>query len=343
MTYAEELRAAQDAAADAFVSQLVNDRDAQITSLTSQRDAALATSTQLKADLASSQEDNATLRATVADLQTRLDTCLSNNAPEPQPSTSLLIGARAKDSSSSLAGDLRAAFDRAQTRLGPLQVTRVFYTSLPTAHTRISPDGVLEIISFKSGANLESFLGSLKQGEMIAYHHEPEGDYATGADFVAEWDGYYDRAKKAQPAVQFGMIAGGYQYRSAGKGYDGSFLPDRADWYSIDTYRDGSTENAFGAIVPLTDVAEFQRWYGLVKDRGRPLAVTEYGRGTVGGTEVASTPLKRRTILPSDIDWLRARGFFAFSLWFSDYGPDRRAWCPTDQEYYAAFSALPRG
>lgn len=257
-------------------------------------------------------------------------------------STSLLIGARAKNPSGSLA----TAFTDAAARLGPLQVTRVFYGSLPARHIRISPSTVLEIISYKSSAgsaNLTSFAKSLTHGEMMTLHHEPEGptDYASGAQFISAFTTDYNIVHPL--GVPFGMIAGAYQYRAKGRGYNGSYIPSTADFYAVDTYRDGSREVGYGAIVPLTQVAEFQRWYSLVQGKGKPLMVTEYGRGTVGNGEVASTPTKRLAVLPMDIQWLRDHGFSAFALWFSNSGPDGRAWIPTDAGYYTAFNAIVRG
>lgn len=264
----------------------------------------------------------------------------------PPVGPGMLIGARGKGPSSQ---SLTAAFAGAESNLGNLQVTRVFYGTLPAKHARISDPGVLEIISYKGSggtANLTAFCRSLTAAgpAWLAKHHEPEGptDYADGAAFLADWQPDYDVAHSL--GVTFGMIAGGYQYRAnGGNGFDGSYLPARADFYSIDTYRDGSADSGFGAIVTLDQVAEFQRWYTLVKDRGAPLAVTEYGRGTVGNGEVASTPQKRVAVLGPDVQWLRDHGFAVFSLWYSNYGPDGRAWCPTDSAWLTAFQALTRG
>jgi hypothetical protein len=258
-------------------------------------------------------------------------------------SAGTLVGARAKSVNGSLAGDFTAA----QAQLGALQVTRVFYGALPPTHQRISALGVREIISFKdsSGANLESFVRSLSHGEMLTFYHEPEGpsDWADGKAYKTAWRALYRRSKAANSSTKFGMIAGAYQYRVGGLGYDGSFLPlGMADWFAVDTYRTGATESGFGSIVTLPNVAEFQRWYSFVAPTGRPLAITEYGRGTVGYGEVPSTPSKRIQVLAPDRQWASDHGFFAFDQWFSNYGPEGKPWVPTDQAFYDAFRALPR-
>jgi len=193
----------------------------------------------------------------------------------------------------------------------------------------------MEVTSYKTAgsSSLAPFVKSMPAQDMIAFYHEPEGpgDWSSGPAFVAAFNAEYKAAHAANPKVKFGMIAGAYQYRTAGLGYSGSFLPPLADFYAVDTYRDGSTENAFGAIVPLTQVAEFQRWLSLVKGKGKPLMVTEYGRGTVGSGELATTPAKRASVIAQDLPYLRSLGFMMVSYWYSDFGPDGRAWRFTDQ------------
>ena len=266
----------------------------------------------------------------------------------PPPPATMAVRARCVASSSSTVASLRADFlNDSQTIGRPLTMTRAFYGGvLPVDQSkRVSPPTAMEVTSYKgqNASSLALFVRSMQPQDRLGFYHEPEGpgDWNTGADFVTAFTSEYHAAHAARSSVKFGMIAGAYQYRTAGRGYDGSFLPDPSvcDFYACDTYRDGSTENAFGAIDPLSQVEEFMRWYNLVKDRGRPLLVTEYGRGTVGSGEVASTPTKRAAVIPADLAWLAAHGFAGISLWYSDFGPDGRKWRFTDQPSINAWHA----
>lgn len=282
------------------------------------------------------------LRAQVADLTQKLEEC---NKDEPMQAP-MLFGARAKETSTEDVDLLRAAFIHAQDDLGPLRVTRCFKGALPTKYVPITPSGVVEIVSYKSSTatNVASFAASMRPGTMVAYHHEPEGpgEYDTGAQFVNAFQA--EAAKWAKVGVSLGMISGGYQWRARGRGRDGSFLPpaESVGWYAIDTYRDGSSEDAFGAIVPLTEVDEFQAWFAAVRDRGRDLWVTEYGRGTVGAGEVASTPRERAAVIPADAEYLTSLGFKGLVIWYSDFGPDGRSWRFTDQASLDAAKSIER-
>lgn len=257
----------------------------------------------------------------------------------------LLIGARAKESTSGDPADLIAAFQHAEAVLGPLQITRAFEGALPARHVPVTPDGVVEVVSYKSAtaANVRSFVESMRPGTLLAFHHEPEGpnEYDSGAQFVQAFNA--EAAKVHDAGAQLGMISGGYQWRAKGRGRDGSFLPDTADWLGFDTYRDGSNETGFGEIVPLASVDEFQAWYAAVKGRGLPLYITEYGRGTVGNGEVASTPSKRAAAIAADVPYLQGLGVRALILWYSDFGPDGRHWRFTDAASVQAVNAAPRG
>ena len=274
-------------------------------------------------------------------LRKTLDAMTPDPGPDP---ASMLVGARAKESSSGATADLLAGFVHAEADLGPLQVTRAFEGRLPARHTPVTPDGVVEIVSYKSStaADMASFVASMRPGTLLAFHHEPEGpgEYDNGAQFVAAFD--VEAAKAKAAGIGLGMISGGYQWRKGKRGADGSFLPDSAAWLGFDTYRDGSNEVGYGEIVPLTDVDEFQAWYAAVKDRGLPLAVTEYGRGTVGNGEVASTPDKRAAAITADAPYLAELGFFAWVVWYSNFGPDGRSWRFTDPASLAAMRAVPR-
>lgn len=281
------------------------------------------------------------LQARVTDLQAQLDACQN---PTPTPDRGLLVGARGRETDTV---SLQQSYNDAVAKLGPLQVTRVFEQPLPATHVPFTPDGVVEIVSFTSAtdANIKSFVASARPGTLFCYRHECEKPtlFADGAAWKTAYHAM--QAKFHALGAQLGIISAGYQYRSGQRAYDGSFIVADADWYAIDTYRDGSTEASFGAIVPLTDVAEFQRWYGFVKDLGCPLGVTEYGRGTTGATDgqLASAADKRATVLPMDVQYLQGLGFFCLSYWYSNVGPDGRSWAFNDKLSLDNFRALARG
>ncbi|CAN5671237.1 hypothetical protein BH11MYX1_BH11MYX1_03470 [soil metagenome] len=261
----------------------------------------------------------------------------------------LQFGARVMSARGESPGELRRDFASAQADLGPLTSTRAFQVTLPPNQSeRVSPSADIEITSYKTqhSSTLAAFVKSMEPQDMLAFYHEPEGpdDWASGAAYVAAFEAECRAAHRARPDVKFGMIAGGYQYHVGKRGYSGSYLPTNCiDFYAFDTYRDGSRETGSGSIEPLADVAEFQRWYSLVKDRGKPLLVTEYGRGTVGNGELASTPHKRAQVIPQDAAWLRSKKFVIWNLWYSDFGPDGRAWRFTDQASIDAWQNAAQG
>jgi hypothetical protein len=251
------------------------------------------------------------------------------------------VGARCKTGPDDpQSGNLGLQWKTGVETFGPLSSTRAFEVTLPAAPTYFTPDGVDEIISFKSdpNGNLEAFVKALRGTKpKIINHHEPEADYANGADFVREWDGFRNRAKAARPDVQFGMIAGAYQYRTGKAGVSGSFLPPDADWYGIDTYRKG-TDAVFNAVVPLAKCDEFLRWRDLVADKNpdAPLWVTEYGRGLV------PTPAKQRMdTMNADVAYLKEEGFAGILYWWSNRSNlAAEQWRFTDPGSIETWSAL---
>lgn len=287
------------------------------------------------ATIATLQSQAATDAATIADLRAQL-AGQPDPPPDPElaPASTLLIGARAKEAT----GTLAQAFNGADATLGPLKVTRCFEGALPSAHVPITPDGVQEIVSYKSStaANAASFVASMRPGSLLAFHHEPEADYPSGADFVKAFTAEAEKVHAAGGTL--GHIAGGYQWRKGKAGADGSFLPpvDVCDWYGFDTYRLG-TDNTFNAILPLEQVDEFQRWLGFVKDRGLPLRVTEYGRGIVSASPGADA--KRAAAIAADGPYLAGLGFEAFILWWTNESPGED-WKFTDQGSIDAFRSL---
>lgn len=283
------------------------------------------------------------------------------NSVTPQASA-LLIGARSRSKTGTEASD----YAYGESVLGPLQITRTYYPGAVggTYDKRLSPG---DMISFKGlpannsagNASLQAFLDSLSPGDRLLYHHEPEGfvtidgvktpEYASGADYVAEFTTVANRIHALKPDAKVGHSAGGFQYSSKGRGYDGSFIPPPTvcDFYGFDSYQDSTSATGYGSIKPIQDDARFARWYSLVEPyhrlNGKELHINEYGRGVVGLNEVSDTPARRAAVIPLDYAWLKAAGFVRWSYWFSNVGPDGRQWQFTDAASMSAWSALPRG
>lgn len=261
--------------------------------------------------------------------------------------TTMLIGARYKSGTTTQSAD----YATADAAIGPLHETRVFQGTLPSTRAQVTPDGDVDIVSYKNHgttANFTSYLQSLRPQDRLVFYHEPEGpnDWTSGAAFVAAYVAEYDLAKSIRPDIRFGMISGGFQWRDGNRGADGSFLPpaDKVDFYAFDSYRDGSTDasvnpNGYGAIVPLQQVSEFQNWLGFVQSRGKPLLVTEYGRG-VEGAGYTWAPAQRANVIPQDAAYLKSLGFQNWMLWWCDLGPDGRSWKFSDQASIDAWRAV---
>ena len=69
---------------------------------------------------------------------------------------------------------------------------------------------------------------------------------------------------------------------------------------------------------------QFQRWYGWAKDKGKPLAVVEFGR-----MENPKDPAARAKDLLASEAWLRDKNFFMFLYW-DGMGKDNLDWSLTN-------------
>lgn len=263
--------------------------------------------------------------------------------PNEADADAMWVGGRAKFPDSHGREGLAKAFQKGSQLAGPWDITRTFHRTLPVRERPITPDGVVEITSYKTTQrHLASFVKSMRPQDMIAWWHEPEGPrdgWPPGAyrsHFVKE----YKAAHAANPQVKFGQISGGYQWRAGKRGADGGYLPPKGsvDWLGFDTYRTG-TDNRFNAILPLSQTDEFQRWYAKAKTYDVPLYITEYGRGVVG---VPGAAAKRAAVIPQDYAYLQAHGFAGFIVWYSNEGPSSKTWRFTDERSLAAWSAISR-
>jgi hypothetical protein len=265
------------------------------------------------------------LQQQVADLQAQLAEQTDpppDPEPVPPPVATLIVGARAKDTD----------FPTMDSTIGPVKASRWFSggsgATLPATFTRayagtaIAPTAnVWASFNTASEANLRSYVASADPGTKMVLHHEPEGDFPSGADYVKWFDAQAAIIHDASdlPCVH---AAAAYEYRSGGVGVDGSWVPDSADIYTIDTYR-----RTLADMVPLEQDDRFQRWLALVQPKGKPIGITEYGRGLIG--QGAATDAKRAELIAIDGDYLRSLGAVVWMYWWTSGSAGN--WRFTDQ------------
>ncbi len=259
----------------------------------------------------------------------------------------MLLGARVRLPESHNEG---ADFAWGQQAYGPLQVTRDYLSGpVPSRYVDRFPPSTQVILSLKSvDGPLSDFLWSLdtRSVSRLVFQHEPERPnlFSSGDDFVRQFDAARAKIKAIRPEIQVGIASSGFNYRGSRPGADGSYLSKQADFYTIDTYRAGTDENASSnGVVPIDQRPEIMRWYALVKDRGKPLGITEVGMGRVGGGADPATPADRVEVVAHDVAWARAHGFFCYSYFLSGQGPDGHNWLDNSAAFQAMYRALPRG
>ena len=96
MTYAEGVRAAQDAAVEEYVGGLIAEKDAQLAALQDDYDDAVARGEQLDSQVSTLQTQISSLQTQVADLRRQLEACQSQQPAPPDPTPApakLLVGA----------------------------------------------------------------------------------------------------------------------------------------------------------------------------------------------------------------------------------------------------------
>ena len=243
-----------------------------------------------------------------------LSSASATTLPSPLPGVGIpLVGARVNDIS----------WSRANNEIGSLKVTRLFYGTLPPTFSREGiPSGVTLIVSYKTqNTNVASYMASIPsdQAVQVAYHHEPEGDYADGSTFVSQFNAQEQIAHLANPAVPFVFIGGGYQYGSPNRnGYGGDFIPPAADRYYLDSYQRGT---AGSPIQPASQDPSVQRYITLLNGQGKLFnGFTEYGRGVVDSTHPLTDAMvqQRVKVFAADDTYLHSLpGVLVWSYWYT--------------------------
>lgn len=266
----------------------------------------------------------------------------------PPPSgTGLLVGGRVNLPGT---GSESAEFAEGEQMFGTLQVTRDYIPgTVPSKYVSPYPAHTSVVLSLKTtSGSLDTFLKSLPANvKYIVWQHEPErpGLFSSGADFVKQFNTARAQIKAIRPDLLVGIASSGFNYRDGKDGADGSYLSPQADWYSIDAYRAGTDDNVrTNAVVPIAQRYEIMRWYNFVKDRGKPLGITEVGNGRADEAGlVANIVQERINTTKTDVLWARDHGFFCYSYFLSGEGPDGHNWLPSDAGFKTMYRALPRG
>lgn len=250
----------------------------------------------------------------------------------------LVMGARAKDTS----------FGVMDSTIGPVDASRWFSggsnATLPSTFTRkyagtAIPASADVWASFNTAtdANLRSYVTSADPGTKMVLHHEPEGDFSSGAAYVSWFDRERAVIKAANPNMPVVHAAAAYGYRANGEGADCSYVPKDADIYTIDTYRRTAAD-----MVPLAQDDRFQRWLSCVP-AGKPIGITEYGRGVAPFTSQMNA--LRAANIAKDATYLRSNpaGHKAvvWMYWWTSGGAGN--WRFTDQASINAWSAAAKG
>lgn len=196
-----------------------------------------------------------------------------------------------------------------EQKFGPVACTRFFHTDLPAQQTRTYsgitiPSRVVMWVSFRDGttdANLRSYLASMDPRTVLIFHHEPEGDYASGSDFVSKFDHFANIVHNNSPGTWIVHAASGYNYGGSRPGTTGAYIPDSADAYTIDSYQGRVSASD---MEPLEQDDQFQKWLSLVGPKGKPIGITEYGRGMEPSTATEDT--KRIQLMQADHAYLKS-------------------------------------
>ncbi len=241
----------------------------------------------------------------------------------------LLVGVRSKN------------FEKANSTLGPIAVTRKYYSKLPAKYKQNYPSNVTVIISYVTSSltNTASYAKSIPSGAKVelVYHHEPEGNHGdypgdpktSGAKFVSEFDAQA-KVIHANSKVPVGFIAGGYQYRNGGRGAQGYFIPTQADDYYMDSYAQNN------ALVPSSQNQTVKNYIALLKARGHSFAgFSEYARGTASANSAA-----RIKVLNADNTWLRSIGAKIWVYWWAPSPQTGANWQFTDAATIAAWKKI---
>ena len=198
----------------------------------------------------------------------------------------MLIGADAGRSGAA------ANWVTAKDTLGPLQVDKVFYSrALPAAYSDSTcaglPKDAMCLVAYKTPTtNVASFVSSIPADRAVVmiFHHEPEGDFPSGADYVARFEAQSTLIRRAAadaPNVFVADDASTTQYLPGRAGADCSYIPPPAytDFYLADHYQPRPN----GQDLPNGQHGDdWTTWLTCVRPAHKPIGLAEYGLGGCG-------------------------------------------------------------
>ena len=198
----------------------------------------------------------------------------------------MLIGADAGSSGAA------ANWMTANHTIGSLQVDKIFYQhALPVSYAGSTcanlPEDVVCLVAYKTATtNVASFVSSIPASRTVVmiFYQEPEAHFASGAEFVAEFEAQSTlirQAASSAPNVFVADDAATSQYRPGYPGADCSFIPPPAytDVYLADHYQ--SRPN--GQDLPNGQNGDdWTTWLNCVRPTHKPIGLAEYGLGTCG-------------------------------------------------------------
>ena len=262
--------------------------------------------------------------------------------PTPTSTRSLLVGARSSDIS----------FSSMTAQLGPVKITRLFYTgTLPTRFAQGDiPAGVKIIVSYKkASANTTSYVHSVPVGVDVelAFHHEPEGpnDYlgdpsVAGPAFVKAFDAEAATVHAANPSTRIAFIGGAYQYQGGhggDRGLGGYFMPTTADDYYLDSYQRNT-------IVAASEDVRVQNFIKELAARHHEFnGFTEYGRGVIpnGGSANADVAAARAAVIKTDATYINTLpNVDVWAYWFTTDKASNDQWRFTDDASLKAWNVV---
>jgi hypothetical protein len=198
----------------------------------------------------------------------------------------MLIGADAGKSGSA------ANWMTANDTIGSLQVDKIFYRrALPPSYSGSTcadlPKDVVCLIAYKTPTvNVASFVSSIPADRAVVmiFHHEPEGDFPSGSNYVAQFEAQSTlirRAARDAPNVFVADDAASFQYLPGQPGANCSYIPPAAyaDFYLADHYQPRPN----GQKLPNGQHGEdWTTWLNCVGRTHKPIGLAEYGLGPCG-------------------------------------------------------------
>ena len=219
-----------------------------------------------------------------------------------------------------------AGFTYANSVIGPLTATKLFYTGLPSSIADTSklqgggspndlPAGVVPVLCYKTPTtNVASFAASVTRPVIMVWLNEAENKSYTYSQFKTTFSQQSALIRgAANPLVQVAMVSIGYQYHTGvnADAVAGRWLANSADtdMYLIDLYQHYDIQSSGqpgGYAWPAAGLSGWDQWLNWVNvaaAKNKPLGIAEYG---IDSQMLATDPAgaARTARLQQDIGYL---------------------------------------